>query len=1215
MRRTVGVIRDRAPVRRRTRLRSGGSGRVAAFALWIALALVFAQEARAGSPIPYGGKFREEIETAFFDVEPAAKLGSVSQSKIAEYRAFIEKKKRVLAEHVYNYETIERHKSEKSARKTIKKLDLNIALDYILGLLDRMQDGSDPAAAYDLGAEILMVEWATRMFTEPIGSVKIPVHLKNVFMEWRVDNRSHVCKAAKEAHNLVNTETGEFYTADELADLIRSGFDISKLDPPDQTHFWKKRDDIANVDIIDNYLNGGDLMHAGLQHRFPAFDGAVVEFDKPHMTQSKPKFDVRWKSPECLAEDKKQQKKCERPLKLKFGMETHADPVGNALLRALGFNSDASMHVRNLRVNLGDESRERVEADWIGYFDRQRIHTYIPIDKVLKPGEAGRGKDENGEFFVFQTAVAEDKPREIDRIGQWTFSWGMAEQSREARGLFVFNAWIANADMKDEENNKLVLRNLPNGEQKMFLVQQDVGHSFGWVLPERVEAYTWDLIETNATSRLFGWVNGSIEFNYINLQDAGLEHTTTYADAKWMTRLIAQLTRKQIEDAVSLGGWPGGIPQLYVEKLINRRNQLVQAFDLESEYPLMRVDRHVTSLDGSVVDGHLMQNRFDDISQISYDNHWVDAFGPINRWIADRAMQAIQLGIAAVEVINPGNITVTGRLALFPRILVNLTRNVILNPEPLGASDQYIVVDSVEFGIRMGIGFIGSVEGTLVQKYALAFPASTLHKGLLAPVRVLDFLVPSSLQTADLPEKYVLYREGAFKSGARVSTDHTNFLSPFGLDGYQNWVMARRSVIDHRGEEPLIWVDHPRSFESDAYMFLEAAVLQIPFLGGRTADGTISGAVWRIDKDKLDVAGADGTPIFEKMVRSADFSEAAKIVARPERKATSEFHSRESWWNLLIANWRSRVGDESIVVKDALGEIVHEEHQSERRRRLNWSFLDNGETQEFRVTGFVGADDPVGATIKDPVVVVKISIDDLNTHSDEFEDYYAMLERMGAGQHYLPAEFDPVDWEVDGDPDGRWTRMRTDGSIQLYDEALQRLTRVDEAAFWNLLAGNLGMSQREFARQRQLTHGSVSKDDLVARRSPKRRLVRSIIRRSRATLEILRESAAGETNRERMSRLVEALYRSVFKNGQTYDPVILATLLEQSGVAEMIENDEIAIRAHVSKAFEDENNMPERRDIVGHLGNRAEFEPTRYRFFPFGGIEFYNMLNWVSEIE
>ena len=54
----------------------------------------------------------------------------------------------------------------------------------------------------------------------------------------------------------------------------------------------------------------------------------------------------------------------------------------------------------------------------------------------------------------------------------------------------------------------------------------------------------------------------------------------TYADARWMTRQIAQLSRKQIVQAVSIGHWPRAAGELLTEKLIHRRNQLVEAFDL-----------------------------------------------------------------------------------------------------------------------------------------------------------------------------------------------------------------------------------------------------------------------------------------------------------------------------------------------------------------------------------------------------------------------------------------------------------------------------------------------------------------------------------------------------------------------------------------------------------------------------------------------------------
>ena len=98
-----------------------------------------------------------------------------------------------------------------------------------------MAETSDLAEAHDLAAEALMVEYATRSYTDPIGSIKIPVHLKNMVFEWRAPSRSTPRGAAREASNLVNPQSGEFHTIGELEELIREGFDISTLDPPDES--------------------------------------------------------------------------------------------------------------------------------------------------------------------------------------------------------------------------------------------------------------------------------------------------------------------------------------------------------------------------------------------------------------------------------------------------------------------------------------------------------------------------------------------------------------------------------------------------------------------------------------------------------------------------------------------------------------------------------------------------------------------------------------------------------------------------------------------------------------------------------------------------------------------------------------------------------------------------------------------------------------------
>jgi hypothetical protein len=382
-----------------------------------------------------------------------------------------------------------------------------------------------------------------------------------------------------------------------------------------------------------------------------------------------------------------------------------------------------------------------------------------------------------------------------------------------------------------------------------------------------------------------------------------------------------------------------------------------------------------------------------------------------------------------------------------------------------------------------------------------------------------------------------------------------------------------------------------------------------------TSGGTVAGEVSVIDGRRLDVAGDDGVPIFDRMVRKADFREAEKIRLELPRKARSDFDSREVWWNLLFASGRSRVSEEKITLTDPAGRLLREERQAERRRRSSWWFLDNGETQEFRVTGVLGAPDASGRTREKPVVLVSYSVDDLNTHSDELDSYYDLLVGIGAGQSDLTREFEAADWEVSGESAGRWTRMLTEGEIHLYPESLQRLARIDADGFWRLLARNLGLSEAEFAHHRALVRPSVSKEHLGARRSPLGRRERSIIARSIGVLKTLARARAAGSEEERLRLFVEAIYRSSFKTGNTFNPVILATLIEQSGVAELIERDAIAIEARIHKAFEDEHNLPERRDVVGRLGAEQDLEPVRYRLFPFGGIELYNMLNWVSETE
>jgi hypothetical protein len=968
--------------------------------------------------------------------------------------------------------------------------------------------------------------------------------------------------------------------------------------------------------VISNYLNGGDPVHEGMVTEFPPFEGAEVDYQKAHKTQSKPKLDATYMDDECRSRSKKKRKQCSRKIKLKFGMETHADPVVNALLAALGYNVDISMHLRTIRINLGDHSFEELQADWAGYFDRQRLHTLIPLETVLLEGERGHGRDARGEYVVFREAVAEVKPEEIHRIGFFSFSSGMAAVMREARGLFLFNVWIANADMKDEENNKLALRRDADGELKMYLIQQDLGHALGVILPERPNAFPWDAVEVSAFSRSFGWIRGRKELNYINLQDNGLEETATYADAKWMVRLIAQLTRKQIEDAVGLGRWPGGIAALYVEKLIHRRNQFVETFGLDREFAPLPVDRHITTADGSVVDGRLLRNRWER-SSVHFREHWRDVFWPAAEYLADAAKSGLQRAVASFDTIDPGEIEITSRFVIDPDLLLDLSREVRLNPHPQASFDQYIVRDSVGLGIRLAAGYIGSAEGAWFRRISLAYPAATKRLAINAENRVINLLLPYDVRKGRLPEKYVLLREEMFRAGLRVRPDDAALLSPVGagLDARQNWVLAHRSAIDHRDGNPVVWLDESRFLDREIRAFLELTVLNIPLLRAGQSGGSLAGEAWTLDASRLAPEDGDGSAIFDALVRRGDFGDVGRIRLGDPRRVALDFETRQSRWSLFFAGARFRAGEDRITLTDSSGTPLREEYRAEMRNESYWSFLDNGETQGVVVKGYLGALDGEDRVAEEPVVAVRYSIDDLNTHSDEFSSYYGLLEGLGAGRRYLASEFEAKDWEVSGRENGRWTRLLTSGRVRLYSEALQRLTELEEAGYWSLLARNLGLDPSRLARYRARLDVSDPKQRMMARRSSFAREYGRAIRRSSRILRSLRAARDAPSDRDRLRLLVKALYLANFRAGDTFDPILMATLLEWAGIDDLMDQGQLIVAGRITRAFDDENNLPERRDVVGRLGGERDFRPVDYTFFPFDAVELYNMLNWVREIE
>jgi hypothetical protein len=517
-----------ARVARRRRVPLRPFGRRPLLAFLSAFLFGWPQAASGMSPLPFTPSFAERVESTFFEG------GEVSAVRIETYRSRLAER-RTEVHSVFAADFWARGRGRKRAgrrasrRKVVQVYDLLLGSESRSGWLDDLARERDPVAARRLAGRILEVDFALLVEGDRPFTQKIPEHLASIgFLEWSVPGSTEAQHADREATNLFDPTSGFFFEAEDLRRLIRQGHDISRLNPPPDSSFWQDRAAIAEIDVAESFYRGGHPNHRGLHYPFPVTGGVLRNIKK---SQTKPKFELE------VSVDGKM-----RRYKLKVGGEIHSEPVTGALLSTLGFNADVTRHVKNFRIDLGDVTVEKLRNDWRSYFEFKRLHLRYRFDDYFEVG-----RDERGSYVIAKEGTLTPKPDEVTRVGTWPVGANGNEGLREVRALGILSVWLANTDMKEAENNKLLLRSDPDGRAHVYHLHHDLGHAFGRVMNEQIDAYPWDLVKRRPGSR--------IRFNYHSTWDPSLRKMPTYADARWMVRLIAQLEREQIAQAVALGQW------------------------------------------------------------------------------------------------------------------------------------------------------------------------------------------------------------------------------------------------------------------------------------------------------------------------------------------------------------------------------------------------------------------------------------------------------------------------------------------------------------------------------------------------------------------------------------------------------------------------------------------------------------------------------------
>lgn len=177
---------------------------------------------------------------------------------------------------------------------------------------------------------------------------------------------------------------------------------------------------------------------------------------------------------------------------------------------------------------------------------------------------------------TFQNVRFEARPRNIKRLDEWKWSENPFVGTRELKGLKVMMALINNWDIKDSNNQVLLVRE--RNPNELHYIISDLGATFGKSSRTPV---VWLITRSRnnpddyADAKFVDSVEGNqVRFHYGGKRSS-LFDDITVADAKWIGSLLAQLSRRQIRDAFIAANYTPDEIDLLANELRGRISELV----------------------------------------------------------------------------------------------------------------------------------------------------------------------------------------------------------------------------------------------------------------------------------------------------------------------------------------------------------------------------------------------------------------------------------------------------------------------------------------------------------------------------------------------------------------------------------------------------------------------------------------------------------------
>lgn len=472
-----------------------------------------------------------------------------------------------------------------------------------------------------------------------------------------------------EASNLVNPANGE-YASSEF--LNKMGAAASELDPKD-SGFWRRPTKPISSFNTANYDGKVQIDESMLDPKAPV----SVEFSKVKPGGVTPKMDVKigkevfkLKFPVAAPApaDAGTGVDALKNYSLRTG-ETQTETVVNNLAAALGFTVDPTFYKEDVRLFVNDGFKPD------GDRETYELRFQKALKEVVAALEEGDSAKPLGAKYNYQAALSDIRTVETgEQAGRRyvAFNGGSLERrsdgdneiklegfhkslngkdlKREIRGFQMFYAWIADKDAKDSNSDVRMRKvKLADGTEtyKLVFSASDMGASLGWLFGNlQPNIFSGDLVNFEKTDLEKGVL--SLKMPIYARYD--IWNAVTVNDARWAIRLIAQLTPDQIRQAFKASNVPDYAAEVFVQKLLKRRDQLLTATGLmgttvraHGTGELVKLETESQLKDGVVFKAPGYEECFDKVGNIievpgKCSKRWADTFKPIKEGSAEQEL-------------------------------------------------------------------------------------------------------------------------------------------------------------------------------------------------------------------------------------------------------------------------------------------------------------------------------------------------------------------------------------------------------------------------------------------------------------------------------------------------------------------------------------------------------------------------------------------------